>query len=117
MRYARILRIFNLGVILCLLALVIPAAPVLAASSISLNPEEGRIGDDITVSGIGFPASSNANPDRHVDLYFSSDVASPGAYIGSQITTYEKFVGFAPIDELGEFQKAFEVPAEMTTGD
>lgn len=117
MRYAKILRIFSLGVILCLLVLVIPAAPVLAASSISLNPEEGRVGDDITISGVDFPESSDANPDRHVDLYFSSDVAAPGAYIGSQITVYEKFTGFAPVDELGEFQKAFEVPVEMTVGD
>lgn len=117
MRYAKILRIFSLGVILCLLATVIPVSPVLAASSISLNPEEGRVGDDITISGVDFPESSDANPDRHVDLYFSSDVAAPGAYIGSQITVYEKFTGFAPVDELGEFQKAFEVPVEMTVGD
>ncbi|MFC1911810.1 IPT/TIG domain-containing protein [Chloroflexota bacterium] len=94
--------------------MVLPASPVLAASSISLNPEEGKIGDDITVSGADFPASGD---DPHVDLYFSSDVASVGDYIGSDVIVYEKFVGFAAVDELGEFQDDFEVPEEMTVGD
>ncbi len=117
MRYTKLLGTFSIVVILSLLAIAVPATPVQAAPTIALDPTEARIGDGVTVSGTDFPPSDIANPDRHVDLYFSSDSAVVGNYIDSQVTTYEKWTGFVWVNEQGEFQKAFEVPAELSVGD
>ena len=57
MKLAKIIRILGIAIILSLLIAVIPAVPALAVGDISLYPDEGNIGDKITIIGTGFPAS------------------------------------------------------------
>ena len=49
MKRAKLFRMLAIGVILSLLVVLIPASPALAAREIDIDPNEGRIGDDIDI--------------------------------------------------------------------
>jgi hypothetical protein len=119
MKYNRIFRILGMAVILSLLAVAIPATPALAARVVELDPEEGSIGDTITVTGEGFTASSEDN-ERHVDVYFAADEASTTDDIGTDVNTYEFLktpgIGWEGDADEGEFEVTFTVPAELEDG-
>ena len=119
MKYNRIFRILGIAVILSLLAVAIPAIPAQAARVIELTPEEGNIGDTITVKGTGFIASSEDN-ERHVDVYFAADEATTTDDIGTDVNTYEFLktpaIGWEDDPDEGEFEMTFKVPAELEDG-
>ncbi len=117
MKYNKI-RMLVTATIIALMVAVIPATPAQASSeTITLVPSTGKIGASVTISGWDFTPSDAEHPDRHVDVYFSSDVAVVGEQIGTDVTTYKKWTAFAWVNELGEFSRAFNVPDELTTGD
>ena len=122
MRYTKILRIFSLAIVLTLLLIAMPASPAVAAlEEISLSPTEGKIGDTITINGRYFIPSNESYPDRHVDIYFSTDVAVRSNYIDNQVETYKKWeaaagVGFEGDDDEGEFEDTLKVPSKLEDG-
>jgi len=79
MKYSKICRRLASGIILALLlAATIGTVPV-AAASVSLTPEEGKIGDWVDVEYKG---------SETVRFYFSSDKADIGDKIGNQVRAY-----------------------------
>lgn len=119
MKCNKIFRILSIAVVLSLLLVAIPATPALAARVIELDPEEGKIGDTITITGSGFTASTDTN-ERHVDIYFAKDEADTYDDIDDEVNTYEflrsPLIGYVDDDDEGEFETTFKVPAELNDG-
>ena len=120
MKCNKICRILGIAIILSLLMVAIPpATPALAARVIELDPEKGKIGDTITITGTGFTASTDES-ERHVDIYFAKDEADTSDDIDDEVNTYEFLrspgVGYEDEDDEGEFDTTFKVPAELNDG-
>ena len=119
MKCSKIFRILGLAIILSLLVVAIPATPAVAARIIELDPEEGEIGDTITITGDGFTASTETS-ERHVDIYFAKDQADTSDDIDNEVNTYEFLkspgIGFVDDPDEGEFDTTFKVPAELNDG-
>ena len=116
MKHTKISRIFGIAIILSLLMLAIPASPALAAGDLELDPEEGEIGDEIEIVGDGFNAST-ADDSEQVILYFSSQEADTSDDIDSDVDIYEIIDSYEWVNEQGEFDTTFDIPAELTDGD
>jgi len=115
----RIFRALTIGIILSLLVIVILPSPALAIRDIELDPDEGRIGDNIDVDGKNWPPSDPAaDPPfyRYVDIYFTSDPASIGHDIDDHVTIYELAKENILVDTTGNFSARFGVPSELTDG-
>jgi hypothetical protein len=115
MKYSRILRVFGISLILLLLAMTVPASPAQAARGIKLDPEQGRIGDKITVTGTGFSRSTETI-DRYAAIYFSSQEATTLDDIGTDVTRYKKVRDGIWLDEDGDFKVTFKVPSLLDDG-
>ena len=120
MKYIRIFRVLSMAVILSLLVMaVIPATPALAARQIELDPEEGQIDDEITITGSGFSFSHDAT-ERFVDIYFGKDEGGTTDDIGDDVNTYELVktigVGWEDDPDEGEFDTTFTVPERLSDG-
>ena len=110
MRYHRIFHILVLSIILSLAA-AFPAIPVHAASeNINLSPEEGEIGDRIDIEGDRLEAEA------YYRIYFSSDKASDGDDIDTEVTAYE-ITGLKQTNADGKFSTTFTVPGKLTNGE
>jgi hypothetical protein len=116
MKYYRVVRVFGIAVILFLLMAMIPVAPVLAAPSIIVDPEQGRIGERITVWGTGFNKSTSTT-DKYAAIFFSNEKATTSDYIGTDVDTYERVKDAVWLDEDGAFKISFTVPTTMDDGD
>jgi len=81
-RFFRVL----LVVIALTLMLTIPVVPVSAAAVIDVDSEEGEIGDEITLTGSGFPVSSE------LYVFFARQQADVGDEIDAEVTVYS-FIG------------------------
>jgi len=119
MKYTKIFRILSIAVILSLLMIAVPATPAQAARIIELSPESGKIGDEITILGTGFTASTETS-ERHVDIYFAEDEAGTTEDIGQEVNTYEHVktptVGYVDDPDEGEFEITFKVPDVLNDG-
>ena len=115
MKYVKIFRILGIAIMLSLLAVAIPSAPAQAVGSITLDPERGKVGDKIYVSGEGFNKST-AEADKFATIYFSSQEASTVHDIDDEVTIYEKVKARVWLDQEGAFQTTFTVPAKLTVG-
>ena len=119
MKYTKIFRILSIAVILSLLMVAIPATPAQAAMVIELSPESGKIGDEITILGTGFTASTETT-ERHVDIYFAEDEAGTTEDVGQEVNTYEHvkapIVGYVDDPDEGEFETTFKVPDVLNDG-
>ena len=113
MRYSRIFLALTLAAIFSLLAVAIPASPALAAESISVDPDEGEIGDSIDVDGEDFDASTETTY-VYVDIYLTSENGSDIDDI-DDIDNYEKWS--KRVDDEGDFTKSFRVPSVLDEGD
>ena len=114
MKYAKVLRIFSIAIILSLL---VAAAPVMAQDRfIVLSPEEGKIGDKIEIGGEGFNESTDLT-ERYANIYFSSDEANTLHDIDDEVTHYEILKEGQYLDYDGAFEDDFNVPAELSDGD
>ncbi|HUU08186.1 MAG TPA: IPT/TIG domain-containing protein [Dehalococcoidales bacterium] len=119
MRNTKIWRILTVALILSLLMAVIPATPALAGD-ITIDPEEGEIGDRIDIVGEDFTASTS-DTERFVDIYFALDDASTSDDIGTEVNTYKLVktvrVGYEGDSDEGEIDTYFKVPVDMNDGD
>ncbi|GAH69146.1 unnamed protein product, partial [marine sediment metagenome] len=114
MKYKKILRIFGIAIILSLLVVAVPVAA--QTRFIDLDPEEGKIGDEITIVGEGFNASTDTT-DKYANIYFSSQEASTVHDIDDDVTRYNLLREGVWLDEEGEFETTFTVPDELDDGD
>jgi len=116
MKCTKILRILSLVIILSLLVVAIPATPVQAVREITLDPEEGSIGDRITIEGTDFNKSTEEY-DKYATIYFSSDKAGTVDDIDDEVTHYEIVKDGVWLDEEGAFETTFTVPDVLDDGD
>ena len=119
MRYKKLFSAVALATILSLLAITLAASPVLAAEDITLDYDEGEIGDEIEVTGDNF-RESDADTTYKVTVYFSSEEASVNEDIGDNqdVEDYYEIVDTTDtVDDDGEWDTTFDVPAELTDGD
>lgn len=124
MKRKRFLRLLGIGVILSLLLTVfLPASPVFAARSITLDPNEGRIGDEVTVEGTGFPepVDVDQNPiNFYIDIYFATKdgtAVTTTDDIDDEVTTYKSVKTSFSIGTDGEFSTTFDVPPKVDNTD
>ena len=127
MKFNKIFRILALAIILSLLMAVIPATPALAFDyDIDIDPEQGKIGDEITITGDDWSPSYEDSEgefiERRVGIYFGADEADVGDDIDDDVDTYEK-MGTKQVSEeddrtdSGDFLDTLDVPDELTDGD
>ncbi|TET67687.1 MAG: hypothetical protein E3J40_02800, partial [Dehalococcoidia bacterium] len=116
MKCTKILRIFSIVIILSLLLVAMPATPAQADRGVTLDPEEGNIGDRITVTGTDFNKSTEDN-DKYANLYFSSDEADTLDDIDDEVTHYKTLRTGIWLDEEGDFEYTFTVPEVLDDGD
>ena len=111
MKHRSILRIFSVIATLALLLLAIPASSVMAAASITVNPNEGGINDEITVNGTSFQT------DREVWIIFSSQNVNVGNDIDDEVTKYQ-VIGTKQTNAIvGSFSIDVDVPEDLAEGD
>jgi len=117
MKYAKIFRILGIAIMLSLLAVAITAAPAQAVGSITLDPERGKVGDKIYVSGEGFNKST-AEADKFATIYFSSQEAGTVDDIDDEVTIYEKVKDGVWLDSEGHIaaNTYFTVPSVLSDG-
>jgi hypothetical protein len=103
---------------LVLLIMALAAVPARAASGavLTLSHQEAKIGEEVSIDGLGFEAAS------YIYLYFSSDEAGIGSLIGTQVTHYkllERNVKSGEESSIfpGEFRTVFIVPEELSDGE
>ena len=97
MKNSRISRILATAFILSLLAVLIPATPVLAQPEITLSPTSGSVGTEVTVTGIDFESFKGTE----VNVFFDNEEID-----GSPLT----------IPESGTFTVSFDVPDDAEPG-
>ncbi len=121
MRYRKIFSTVAFAIIFAMLVMAVPAIPVLAAESISIDPEEGKVGETVDIDGENFEETvytgDTITHDSLVDIYFSSDKASRGDDIDSDVDTYAAVKTSVQVDEDGIFSTNFKVPSIMDDGD
>lgn len=123
MKRTKLLRVLAIGVILSLLVVLIPASPALAAREIELDPNEGRIGDDIDIDGTDWPEPDpGAEPPYYptVDVYFvyyEDGEVETGWNVGDEVESWERLYNDLDIENDGEFSETFEVPSRLNDGD
>lgn len=109
MKGKRFLSILATALILAMLIVAIPAAPALAAESISVIPDSGEIDDYIEIECSGFTAGED------VYFYFSSEEADEGDEIDDEVENYERIA--LEYSTTSSFTVDFDVPDELTDGE
>lgn len=124
MKRAKLLRMLAIGVVLSLLVVLIPASPALAARDIEIDPNDGRIGDEIDIDGTDWPEPDpGAEPEPYepsVDIYFvyyEDGEVETGWNIGDEVDSWERLFNDLEIEADGEFSETFEVPERLNDGD
>jgi hypothetical protein len=107
-----------IALLICLVAIstLAAATPTLAATRITLDPDEGRVDDRIDIEGKDFHESTS-EVTYEVDIYFSSDEADEGDDIDDEVTIYEQVKRGYDVNYYGDFDTYFDVPDELTDGD
>ncbi len=117
----KVLRITILSIFASILAVASPASPALAAyyEEISLDPDEGEVGDYIYVNGNDFDESGHDSEDYvYVRIYLTHEEAEPGDDIDSDVEDYEIVESSVFVDDDGEFEEAsFKIPSALTDGE
>ena len=107
----KIWRVLTLALLFLLLAMAAPAAEVLAAESMSLSPNKGKVGDTVTIECTRFKRTP-----VKVYFYLSSQKADVGDKIGVDIQVY-KMVGDRVVKYDRTISNArFDMPATLTDG-
>ena len=113
-KFTKIWRALTIGVIIAVLAIAIPVSPALAAEDITLDPDEGEIGDSFDIEGDGFDESDFEAPDYvYVDIYLTSEDGDIDDI--DDVDNYEKWSDL--VNERGEFSKRITIPTVLDEGD
>ncbi len=116
-----VLRMLGVAVIMSMMVMASPASVVMAAEEVSLDPEEGAIGDTIEVTGEGFNESDEDSEDEadwyYVDIYFSGEEAEEEDEIDSDVENYDKVKTGIEVDGSGEWDTTFKIPSVLGDGE
>ncbi len=115
MKTLKILSVAGLVFSLCLLVQPEHAAVAQGEREVYVFPSEGTIGDTIRVAVKGFNKSTE-DADKYATVIFSSEEATTDDDIGSDVTKYELVAEGVWLNENGEFDVSFDVPAELNDG-
>ena len=115
MKHKKIFRILAIAITLSLLVMAWPAASVLAAEKVNVKPDQGKVGDDIDVTGSGF------DPGDKVYIYFSNEDADVDDDDIDDLDSYEEVAddrasSATLTDEGGDIDTDFDVPDELDDG-
>jgi len=116
MKFTKMLRLIGVIIVIAMLAIAVPATPVKAVRTLTLVPEEGSIGEEITIIGEGFSKSTDET-ERSAIIYFSRDEATPADDIDSDITVYNILDGWEYLDTDGEFETTVTIPTRLDDGE
>lgn len=117
MKNKRVFAILGIMCILTTLFTVMPVSPVLAANTITAQPNYGVIGDEIIVHGV-FDTAGN---ERWAIIYMSTSDLAVGTGVITSAPSYEKVVNAVYIPPTGSssagiFNAHFDVPATLQDG-
>ncbi len=115
MKTLKILSVAGLVFSLCLLVQPEHSAVAQGEREVYVFPSEGTIGDTIRVVGKDFNKSTEY-ADKYATVIFSSEEATTDDDIGSDVTKYELVAEGVWLNENGEFDVSFDVPAELNDG-
>ena len=115
MKTLKILSVAGLVFSLCLLVQPEHSAVAQGEREVYVFPSEGTIGDTIRVAVKGFNKSTE-DADKYATVIFSSEEATTDDDIGSDVTKYELVAEGVWLNEDGEFDVSFDVPAELNDG-
>jgi hypothetical protein len=116
MKNRRVLKVLGITCILTLLFVILPVLPALAANTISVTPDHGVIGEEITVHG----EFTITLQERWAIIYMAASDLDIGALITSA-PSYKKVVNAVYIPPTGTlnpgiFNAHFDVPATLIDG-
>jgi hypothetical protein len=114
-KFTKIFRVLASVGIISLLAIAITATPALAVERITLEDNEGRIGDRLDISGDGF------SEDNVIYIYFSDEEFDEGDDV-DDLDSFERVKttatpGPEDPDPQDEFDTSFTVPDRLEDGD
>jgi len=118
----KIFRVLALTGILSLLVVALPASPALAAEKLTIDPEEGEIGDSIEIEGKDFTEKESVGDPptqvhKDVTLYFTSEEVEVGDDV-DDLDVYEIVDRTVEVDDGDDdFKVDVEVPSRLTDGD
>jgi len=115
MKTLKILSVAGLVFSLCLLVQPEHSAVAQGEREVYVFPSEGTIGDTIRVAVKGFNKSTE-DADKYATVIFSSEKATTDDDIDSDVTKYELVAEGVWLNENGEFDVSFDVPAELNDG-
>jgi len=115
MKTLKILSVAGLVFSLCLLVQPEHSAVAQGEREVYVFPSEGTIGDTIRVAVKGFNKSTE-DADKYATVIFSSEEATTDDDIDSDVTKYELVAEGVWLNENGEFDVSFDVPAELNDG-
>ena len=117
MKYNKIFHTLALAIILSLLMIAIPAAPVLAAATLTVSPTKVEIGDTISVTGSGYTYTPTP-PGVTVYIFISSQELDVGDDIEDLDVYYRTSTTSGTTSEgnPGEINKSFNIPSSLTAG-
>ena len=115
MKLLKILSLVGMVFFLCLLAQAEYSAVAQGEREILVLPSEGTIGDTIRVVGKGFN-KSKGDFEAYAAIILSSEEATTDDDIDSDVTVYEFVAEGVLLNENGEFDISFELPAELNDG-
>jgi len=119
LKLVKLLYMLMIGFSLAMAITLIGASPAIAIRDLELDPDEGRIGDNIDIDGENWPPSDpSAVPPfyRYIDIYFTSEMASTGDNINDDVNIYEIVKDGILVDTVGNFSARFSVPSKLTEG-
>ena len=108
-----VLRTLVLAILVTLFT-VIPAIPALADAAIQLQPNQGKAGTTVLITGSGF-SPSVPTLDKKVNFYFSGKAAVVGDKIDEVVLNYKKKTDWRVFED-GTFITEFTIPAQLTDG-
>ncbi len=115
MKTLKILSVAGLVFSLCLLVQPEHSAVAQGEREVYVFPSEGTIGETIRVAVKGFNKSTE-DADKYATVIFSSEKATTDDDIDSDVTKYELVAEGVWLNENGEFDVSFDVPAELNDG-
>jgi hypothetical protein len=113
MKRLKLFRLLGIIAILSIILAVIPAAPVLAVETLTLQQTQVKIGDRVYFSGTGYIASDN---EYYIDVYITDQAISTSYVIDNQITRYKRVVWGNPLETDGTYSGSFILPTTLNEG-
>ena len=111
MKYSKIFSALALAIVFSLLMLTIPAAPAVAAGTVTVIPTSGHVGISITVSGTGFTTGNYYTITFAYGTSFSQQIGS-GTVGGGVVPAISYTIPEIPAGAYNIYIQTFGTPSE-----